>query len=239
MLACLACLPGWLALPCVHCIFQLSLIIVIMTDTTNIDDLPSGPHSSQNNNVAQNNIVLDKQETSDYQSMISKNNLNNNTAINNAPTAIENQKMMNELVSGIQQASASGATRLPSRDIPMNTSNIVQDPQITPNYVSSHPNDDYIAESENMNDYLMNNIKSTNKQDSIEILLESIQGPIMLGLLYFLFQLPVVKTFIFNIFPALFKSDGNQNLGGYLFFSVLFATIYFIIHMCVNKLEMM
>ena len=42
------------------------------------------------------------------------------------------------MISDLQKASQSGATTLPSRDIPMNTNNITQDEQIQPNYI---PND--------------------------------------------------------------------------------------------------
>ena len=180
-----------------------------MADTTNIDDLPSDPH------VSQNKVVLEKQETPEYQQMIAHDNAQDGNEVKHIPSAIENQKMMNELVAGIQQASASGATQLPSRDIPMDQSAVAQDAAVQPNFVPEHPNDDYIADSENMDDYMMNNIKKNNREDSIEVLLENMQVPILLGLLYFLFQLPVVRSMVHKYMPSLFGIDGNQNLGGY------------------------
>lgn len=201
-----------------------------MADTTNIDDLPSAP---------QNKVVLEKQETPEYEKMIAHDNAQvaNREPAKHIPSAIENQKMMNELVSGIQQASASGATQLPSRDIPMDQGALTQDPAIQPNYVPEHPNDDYIADSENMEDYMLNNIKKNNREDSLEVLLENMQIPILLGILYFLFQLPVLRSFVHNYMPSFFGKDGNQNLGGYLFFSVLFATSYFMITTIIKKIE--
>jgi hypothetical protein len=199
-----------------------------MADTTNIDDLPSAP---------QNKVVLEKQETPEYEKMIAHDNAQQGGEAKHIPSAIENQKMMNELVSGIQQASASGATKLPSRDIPMNQSAVVQDPAVQPNYVPEHPNDDYIADSENMEDYMLNNIQKNNREDSIEALLENMQVPILLGILYFLFQLPVVRSAVHKYMPSLFGKDGNQNLGGYLFFSVLFALSYFSINTVIKKIE--
>lgn len=202
-----------------------------MADTTNIDDLPSDPH------VSQNKVVLEKQETPEYQKMIAHENAQQSNEAKHIPSAVENQKMMNELVAGIQQASASGATQLPSRDIPMDQSGITQDPAVQPNFVPEHPNDDYIADSENMDDYMLNNIKKNNREDSLEVLLENMQVPILLGLLYFLFQLPVVRSSVHKYMPSLFGKDGNQNLGGYLFFSVLFALSYFVITTLIKKIE--
>jgi len=203
-----------------------------MADTTNIDDLPSDPH------VSQNKVVLEKQETPEYQKMIAHENAQTGNDNNNhVPSAVENQKMMNELVAGIQQASATGATQLPSRDIPMDQNTITQDPAVQPNFVPEHPNDDYIADSENMDDYMLNNIKKNNREDSLEILLENMQIPILLGLLYFLFQLPVVRSCVHKYMPSLFNKDGNQNLGGYMFFSVLFALSYFSITTLIKKIE--
>lgn len=211
-----------------------------MADTTNIDDLPSASDS-------QSRVVLEKQETPEYQQMIAHDTAqlpatsDSGSGVKDplrVPSALENQKMMNELVSGIQQASASGATQLPSRDIPMNQSSITQDQETQPNYVPKHVNDDYIDETENMNDYMLNNIKSATKQDTIEAFLETMQVPILLGILYFMFQLPVVKSFVFVYFPSMFHKDGNQNLGGYLFFSILFAITYFTITSTIQRLEM-
>jgi hypothetical protein len=58
--------------------------------------------------------------------------------------------VINELVSGLQRASASGLTTLQSRDIPMNTMNMMNDPQIQPNFVprpmQNQQQADYIEE---------------------------------------------------------------------------------------------
>ena len=53
---------------------------------------------------------------------------------NQMPNPVQQQEV-NKLVAGIQQASASGATQLPSRDIPMETTHIVNDQQVQPNFV--------------------------------------------------------------------------------------------------------
>ena len=53
---------------------------------------------------------------------------------------------MNEFVSGIQKAQEKGMLSLPSRDIPMDQKEIVQDEQVKPNYIPT--NTDYIDDFE-------------------------------------------------------------------------------------------
>jgi hypothetical protein len=198
-----------------------------MTDTTNINELPSDPY------VSENKVVMEQKEMPEYENILKENNNSNN----NVPSAAENQKIMNELVSGIQQASASGATQLPSRDIPMNTNNITQDPSIQPNYVAQNPNDDYINQESSPEDYLINNQKKSNKLSSIESIMEDLQTPFLLGILYFIFQLPFIKKLVFKHIPLLCHKDSNLNLGGYLFFSVLFAITYFSITHIIKTID--
>lgn len=199
-----------------------------MTDTTNINELPSDPY------VSENKVVMEQKEMPEYENILKENNNNSN---NDVPSASDNQKIMNELVSGIQQASASGATQLPSRDIPMNTNNITQDPTIQPNYVAQNPNDDYINQESSPTDYLINNQKKSNKISSIESIMEDLQTPFLLGILYFIFQLPFIKKLVFKNIPLLCHKDSNLNLGGYLFFSVLFAITYFSITHIIKTID--
>ena len=84
-----------------------------MSDTTNLADLPMDPISGGGDGQ---NVVL---QTTDRNTTYNPNNVAPQS--NNGQNAINEQKVMNELVSGIQQAVASGATGLPSRDIPTNT----------------------------------------------------------------------------------------------------------------------
>ena len=43
------------------------------------------------------------------------------------------QNSISQIVNGLQQASLAGATQLPSRDIPLQTEQLTNDPQIQPN----------------------------------------------------------------------------------------------------------
>ena len=120
-------------------------------DTTNIDDLPSdqvaiGGEVAQQHNISMqlndagtgaagmqggSQLVGSQHQPGYTPNTVSEPNTTYNPNINlnatsqrpgeEANSAIHEQRLMNELVTGLQQASAGGATSLPSRDIPTTT----------------------------------------------------------------------------------------------------------------------
>jgi hypothetical protein len=160
------------------------------------------------------------------------------TNIMDLPTDPEGNKGLNldqstisQIVSGLQQATLAGATQLPSRDIPMTTSGHNTDPQIQPNYVPSPPpNADYIKNVDQTADMINEYNKKTQSNDSLDDLYNEIQTPILLAIIYFLFQLPFVRKNLFKYLPLLFSTDGNLNINGFLFTSVLYGLIYYILN---------
>jgi hypothetical protein len=187
-----------------------------MTDTTNIMDLPSDPA------LGGNNIILEKNETV-YDPNVET------SGVTQQSTAIDEQKSMNELVTGIQQASAAGATKLPSRDIPQNTVHFA-DEQIKPNFVPiSESNEDYIKNELSEQEILEKRMRNYNKKDSLEVLYDELQIPIIICILYFIFQLPIVKSKFLSLLPSLHNSDGNPNLTGFVTNSFIFGITYYVI----------
>jgi hypothetical protein len=136
------------------------------------------------------------------------------------------QTTINQIVNGLQQASVTGATTLPSRDIPQNTNTIIQDEQIKPNYIPQNVNT-----NTNVNDYIMDEPITINykEQQSIDNIYDELQTPILISLLYFIFQLPIFKRTIYKNFAFFCNNDGNYNINGLLFVSLLFgSTFYFL-----------
>jgi hypothetical protein len=144
--------------------------------------------------------------------------------------------MMNEVVTGIQQANASGGLELPSRDIPTNTVHFA-DEAIQPNYVPQKEQEDYIQNTDTEQEILARRMKNRDSRDSLEILYDEFQVPIIIGLLYFIFQLPVVRSKLTTLIPALFNKDGNPNLSGYIFNSIFFAVLYYVISKSMAHLQ--
>ena len=186
-----------------------------MSDTTSILDLPTDPAGGNNNS----NVNIQSSEMSKQ-----------------APTSMTlDQMTINQIVSGLQQASSTGATQLPSRDIPMTTTGHSNDPQVQPNYVpqSQTPND-YIKNFEQTSDMIDNYNRDTNHQNSLDDMYNEIQTPLLLAVLYFLFQLPFFRKFLFNYFPILFSNDGNFNINGFLFTSVIFGSLFYLLNKVTN-----
>jgi len=183
-----------------------------MSDTTSIMDLPTDPVGGGN---VSNNISLTASESA---------------------TAPLDAGTITQLVNGLQQATAGGATQLPSRDIPMTTSVHTHDPQIHPNYVPSPPPNqtDYIRDYETTEQTVNRHNEQAKLSNSLDEMYSEIQAPLLLGVLYFLFQLPFFRRFLFTYFSILFSNDGNYNLKGYLFCSVLFGLLFHLL----NKLTL-
>jgi len=179
--------------------------------TTSINELPSDPVNGGNVNMQ----FGEKPAMS-----------GDNTDASQSAMALD-QTTINQIVNGLQQASSSGVTQLQSRDISQSTSAIVQDPEIQPNYIPSVKNQDYISAEEDEEDIIHNYERSQERSNSLDQMYDELQIPLMIGVLYFLFQLPIVKSMMAKHIPALFSVDGNVNLYGYIFTSTLFSLIYY------------
>ena len=139
----------------------------------------------------------------------------------------------NELNSVLKEASAAGATVLPSRDIPQSSLPIQSDKGIIQNQVPIN-NNDYIGNIIDRERMIKENNKKENAKDNMDYIFESLQIPVLLSIMYFIFQLPAVRKNLLTFLPALFNKDGNPNLYGYLFNSIIFGLSYFGIQNALN-----
>ena len=129
------------------------------------------------------------------------------------------QNTINQIVNGLQQASSTGATQLPSRDIPMNTNNISADPQVQVNYIPpvQSQRDDYIKGYEDGPDMVSDYNRSASQNESLDDLYSEIQTPMLLAVMYFLFQLPIFRRQLFRYFPVLFRQmEISTSMGTFL-----------------------
>jgi hypothetical protein len=184
--------------------------------TTSIDSLPLSPQTGDNirMDTFEQNIQIDNPIQALQQDR------DNDPAIR--------QKNINQFVTGIQQASAAGLTELPSRDIPRNQQHIAQDIQIKPNHIPREENHvDYIHEYQSNEQIIRAQRQHQENKSRFDIIFDEVQGPIMLGILYFIFQLPVIQKQMCKLIPSLFGSDGHPNLSGYIFTSSIFASVYY------------
>lgn len=147
------------------------------------------------------------------------------------------QQTYNELVGQIQQADKMGATQLPSRDIPQLTNDITMDETTKPNYIPEQERmEDYITNYQTPNEIIEENQEDETRIDSLEQTYRELQMPLLIAVLYFLFNLPIVRKYLRGFIPNLFKADGNPNLTGYIVNSLLFAFIYYLLNKAIAKL---
>jgi hypothetical protein len=189
--------------------------------TTNLHDLPTDPVSGGS---VGGNVSLVATETSQYSNnIVAPVGIDNTPSSQNAALSLD-QNTISQIVNGLQQASIAGMTSLPSRDIPRNTEGIISDPHVQPNYVPPpiSTRQDYIRDEP-----LYTTTTSQNNKGSFDTLYDEIQGPLLLGILYFIFQLPAFKRFFSQYASFLFNGDGNYNIQGLFFMSALFGFIYY------------
>lgn len=182
-------------------------------NTTSINDLPTDPigGGSLSGNISlvtneMQNLQQQPQQPQQYQSL--------------------DQSTISQIVNGLQQASRAGSTTLPSRDIPVTTQQLTNDPSIQANYIAppNIENNDYINSNDANEDFDYPEEKNKNYLDSIY---DEFQSPLLIAILYFIFQLPIFKKSLFKYLPFLCNNDGNYNINGLLFTSALFGFIFY------------
>jgi len=222
----------------------------IMTElgTTNISELPMNPQMA-NKDSSNTPTLLTKEIVSEQhgsQRLEDTNAMQVNTTLglgHEDNVKIENygqhlnEQMRNKkpveidysakLSAALQEASNTGATNLPPRDIPHDTLPHQHDKQTTPDFIPEQK-DDYIGNILDNEKIIYNNQIKQNKIDNVEFIYEQIQMPLLISVIYFVFQIPLFKRWLFKLMPKLFKPDGNANIYGYIFNSILFGLTYFI-----------
>jgi len=206
-----------------------------MTDTTSIDDLPGVPATATQGSGLVQNPEIPIQTYNPNVSIMQQQQQQQQQGPPPSQTTVATNMNVNEFVSGLQRATTSGLTALPIRDVPRNTESVVSDEQTVPNYIPRDPVD-YIREHhENSRSFMDHRARSANQSESLDVIYDTLQVPILLAILYFTFQLPVMRKYLLLYLPSIFNKDGNHNLSGLLFISVLFSCTYYGINFVLNQ----
>lgn len=156
----------------------------------------------------------------------------NNTATQQVPQYLNEEQR--EMIMPSQQQ------RLPSRHIQQDTSQYAQDEQIQPNYIPKEPiSRDYVRDYEEFTDKnIQKHEKENERKQLIDDVLTDLQVPIFVGILYFMFQLPIINAYIFKRFSflSIYNDDGNFNFYGLVFKSWIFGSIYYMVTKITNFL---
>ena len=221
---------------------------------TNINDLPSSQNISNNqNNITINTIdnqipnqvpnqmpnqipnQMPNQIPNQMPNQMSNEIVNQN--LNSSNEIPKTQNDYNEMILQLQMAKNNNATNLPSRDIPsnVNNTNITTDEQIKPNYIDNN-DEKYINNLETPESVINKNNNVETFNNNLEYIYNELQIPIVLSILYFIFQLPNTKMFFYKVFPFFYMKDLNLNLYGSFAISLIFAILFYFIFKIINNI---
>jgi len=123
--------------------------------------------------------------------------------------------------------------RLPSKDVKIDTQSYTTDEAVQPNYIPKPKlTKDYILDyEEEFEKKHAENKKKKYQENKIDELLLELRVPIMIAVLFLVFQLPIVNTLVFKRFSflSIYHEDGNFNFYGLLFKSALFGSAFYFI----------
>ena len=202
------------------------------SETSNINELPVNPSISSNGQPimagsGSNNINLSLSEQTENTPIT---NYGEELAKQRGPAIAPTSTSQSDMRQIMHEASNLGLTELPNRDIPMNTQTIVTDENIKPNFIpppqqQPSENTDYVTEHINK---LSTQNQSTNVSRADEFYNE-IQMPLLIAILFFIFQLPIFRKYFLNFLPSFHNKDGTPKLTGYVLNSAIFAILYYLI----------
>lgn len=148
-------------------------------------------------------------------------------------------KTVHMLINGLQQASKTNVTSFPIRDVPPSTVQMTTDPFQQPNYIPSAPESkqSYIN-SENERAYIESSYGTSSikqptiqheEDDQLSWAFSEFGAPLVIVVLYVLFQSPIVKQAVMQAIPLLSNTDMNFNIYGTVCMGSLIACAYYLI----------
>lgn len=190
-----------------------------ITSLPNYSDEKSEIPAQQNSNVSLN---INSTENIKISNPISQ-----QVALDN----VASPEQYNEIIASLQKASQSGQTQLPDRNISQNTDNIITDDAVKLNYIpkTETETEKYIDNTITTDEVINYNNSLEKTENSIDFIYQELKIPIIITILYFLFQLPIIQKYLYKVIPGLYKTDGNPNFLGYLLNSILFGSIFYFI----------
>ena len=124
--------------------------------------------------------------------------------------------------------------RLPQRDIPKIPENYTQDEQVQPNYIPKPlSTKDYIDEYQEVTNKKLREYENKKRNEKInDTWFDEFRIPIIIGILFFIFHMPIINTIVFKRFSflSIYNDDGNFNLYGLIFKSICFGISFYMMN---------
>jgi hypothetical protein len=210
------------------------------SSTTRISDLPDPNQQQQIIQSSQQNQITDNGNTNytpinihpNPYGISDKNPIMPNPEF--TPPSVANKPSVN--MEGMQNMPQQ---HLPSRDIPSDTQVYTQDPQIQPNFVPPSDKDYFLEDFDKYEKGFQIEEKKEKKKDTFDTIMSHIQIPVLLSIMFYMFNTSIFKTFFLFYIPYKYKfdSDGNLNKTGYLYLSIIFGISYYLINFLINYIS--
>jgi hypothetical protein len=157
------------------------------------------------------------------------------------PQATQQPRNQNQFLPQYNMQQNEPQYRLPSRDIPVDPTQYLNDEQVQPNYIPMHKlTSDYIKDYEDENDIPIHEYKQKKHRESlVDTLLTELQTPIFIAILFFIFQMPIINTLMYKnlAFLPIYNIDGNANFYGLFLKSAMFGLLYYVFYKFTNYIS--
>lgn len=196
----------------------------------------------QQNNQGQQNVNMQVQHIpsqNQYQHTQSMNQgpSHQNNAIQVEQRSVYNHPpqstVQNSLVNDFNDPRVIEGSRLPSRDIPMDTSRIARDHTARPDYVPDEGPRGYIENKQdniNIEEQLQAFIDKQEAQRQSDSLYENAKTPLLVAVLFLVFQSSYLNKLLRKSMPAGFlDSDGHVSVQGQLIKALLFGSGFYFV----------
>jgi hypothetical protein len=204
-----------------------------MNNTTNISDLPIG-----NGKPNMKNTLVPKQMDSDHYKPINVHpnpyGISEENPIRQNPQQSYQQEDDNELRlpdnyrEMVMQQSMGNS--LPSRDIPIDNSEYMNDEEVQQNFVPRREKHvDFLLDYEHELEKQTKKDQEHHRKKLLETIYDEIQIALFVSLLFFIFQTSLFRKLLWNkfLFLPIINNEGNLNLYGVAFKSFLFGTFFY------------
>jgi hypothetical protein len=153
------------------------------------------------------------------------------------PKNVKSGRMSNE---DMEMIGNTPRVRLPSRDLPTYEDEYLQDEEVISNYIPKvRFKDDYVRDYEEVTtEKILQRETKKRNTSTVDRILTDLQVPLLITILFFLFQMPTINTIFFKRFAflSIYNSDGNINFFGIALKSVIFGGLFYILQKTVNVL---
>ncbi len=143
---------------------------------------------------------------------------------NNVITELSKESI-SQIVNGLQEASASQLTGLPSKHISKQEAHVRFDENVKVNHIPqvSSEKSNYIENDDSFEEVVRKSQMKEDNDQRLDQIYDEFQTPILGMVLFFLFQLPYIQKIFIRNMPSLFNKDGFHNLSGYLVQTIMFG----------------